>query len=195
MEIRQARKSSVSMMPVFFCGVGGTHTRGEAEVAGGSQSTGSRKWGSGEGWRRGEKSPRGGGREQRGANVRPQDAERRGEGKARRRVPRKDHRGPRSKQQAEKPDRAETAEGAPGKEETGRWRQREEKGETLGYSSARTPPLSVLHAGGEYLGVVANIITQADEAGFELLGTQRAGVILGPPCQAASHAMPGRWRP
>jgi len=27
------------------------------------------------------------------------------------------------------------------------------------------------------LGVVANIITQADEAGFELLGTQRAGVI------------------
>lgn len=44
------------------------------------------------------------------------------------------------------------------------------------------PPLSVLHAGGKYLGVVANIIAQADEAGFELLGTQRAGVILGPPC-------------
>lgn len=73
--------------------------------------------------------------------------------------------------------------------------EREEKEEKHGYSSAQMPPQKVLHAGGEYLGVVANIITQADEAGFELLGTQRAGVILGPPCQAASHAMPGRWRP
>lgn len=66
-------------------------------------------------------------------------------------------------------------------------RQRREKGETR-YFSPRMPPLSVLHAGGEYLGVVANIITQADEAGFELLGTQRAGVILGPPC-ARQRAM------
>lgn len=66
-------------------------------------------------------------------------------------------------------------------------RERKEKGETR-YFSPRTPPLSVLHAGGEYLGVVANIITQADEAGFELLGTQRAGVILGPPC-ASQRAM------
>lgn len=73
--------------------------------------------------------------------------------------------------------------------------EREEKEEKHRYSSAQMLPQKVLHAGGEYLGVVANIITQADEAGFELLGTQRAGVILGPPCQAASHAMPGRWRP
>lgn len=72
---------------------------------------------------------------------------------------------------------------------TGRSRQteRREKGETH-YFSPRMPPLSVLHAGGKYLGVVANIITQADEAGFELLGTQRAGVILGPPC-ARQRAM------
>jgi hypothetical protein len=56
------------------------------------------------------------------------------------------------------------------------------------YLSPQRPPLSVLHAGGEYLGVVANIITQADEAGFELLRTQRAGVILGPWC-ARQRAM------
>lgn len=67
--------------------------------------------------------------------------------------------------------------------ETGRTRQTEKrKRRNTHYFLPRTPPLSVLHAGGEYLGVVANIITQADEAGFELLGTQRAGVILGPPC-------------
>lgn len=74
-----------------------------------------------------------------------------------------------------------------GKGGTGRSRQRREKGETR-YFSPQMPPLSVLHAGGKYLGVVANIITQADEAGFELLGTQRAGVILGPPC-ARQRAM------
>jgi hypothetical protein len=66
-------------------------------------------------------------------------------------------------------------------------RERRKKGE-MRYFSPRRPPLSVLHAGGEYLGVVANIITQADEAGFELFGTQRAGVILGPWC-ARQRAM------
>lgn len=65
--------------------------------------------------------------------------------------------------------------------------ERREKGKTH-YFLPQTPPLSVLHAGGEYLGVVANIITQADEAGFELLGTQCAGVILGPRC-ARQRAM------
>lgn len=54
----------------------------------------------------------------------------------------------------------------------------------------------MLHAGGKYLGVVANIITQADEAGFELLGTQRAGVILGPWCarQRAMRCQGGEGR-
>lgn len=69
-----------------------------------------------------------------------------------------------------------------------RSRQREKRKESTSYFSPQMPPLSVLHAGGAYLGVVANIITQADEAGFELLGTQRAGVILGPPC-ARQRAM------
>lgn len=34
MEIRQARKSSVSIMPVFFCGGSGTETQGGSEVEG-----------------------------------------------------------------------------------------------------------------------------------------------------------------
>lgn len=66
-------------------------------------------------------------------------------------------------------------------------RERRKKGE-MRYFSPQRPPLSVLHAGGKYLGVVANIITQADEAGFELFRTQRAGVILGPWC-ARQRAM------
>lgn len=104
-------------------------------------------------------------------------------------------RGQRSEQLEEEPDTGQA--GTAGEDEpprpTGKGRQgdpdreRKEKGETR-YFSPRMPPLSVLHAGGEYLGVVANIITQADEAGFELLGTQRAGVILGPPC-ARQRAM------
>lgn len=66
-------------------------------------------------------------------------------------------------------------------------RERRKKGE-MRYFSPQRPPLSVLHAGGKYLGVVANIITQADEASFELFRTQRAGVILGPWC-ARQRAM------
>ena len=107
-------------------------------------------------------------------------------------VPTKDNQGQRSEVGARRrPGRDSRRRRAPRPTGKGRQgdpdRERKEKGETR-YFSPRMPPLSVLHAGGEYLGVVANIITQADEAGFELLGTQRAGVILGPPC-ARQRAM------
>lgn len=116
---------------------------------------------------------------------------------ARRRFPRKttDSRvrgrssGRRSPTRARRGQQKTTSPTAHRKGGTGRSRQTEKrKRRNTRYFSPRMPPLSVLHAGGEYLGVVANIITQADEAGFELLGTQRAGVILGPPC-ARQRAM------
>lgn len=70
MEIRQARKSSVSIMPVFFCGAnGGTHTGGEAEAAGRRQDTdGQRRRG---GQERGGNPTGKGGRKQGDANIRP----------------------------------------------------------------------------------------------------------------------------
>lgn len=139
--------------------------------------------------------------EQGDAKIRPRDGARRERKVGTAQVPMKDNRGQRSEVRGRSSGRRsppgarqgqqKTSPAAHRKGEARRSRQREKrekrKGETR-YFSPRTPPLSVLHAGGEYLGVVANIITQADEAGFELLGTQRAGVILGPPC-ASQRAM------
>lgn len=130
--------------------------------------------------------------EQGAANIRPQDGEWPGDRRAgTAQVPRKDNRerGQRSEWWEEEPDTGQA--GTAGEDEphgpqgrgTGRSGQTEKrKRRNTRYFLPRRPPLSVLHAGGEYLGVVANIIAQADEAGFELLGTQRAGVVLGPPC-------------
>lgn len=216
MEIRQARKSSVSIMPVFFCGAIGTETQGGGRAGPGPGRQGTDGQRGGRGVRfGGQEGKRGiGGRdanrhpgemstgrrktEQGEAKIRPQDGERPGERRVGiEPVPTKDHGGQRSevgevgggarhgpggdsrRRRAPRP----TGKGRRGDPD----RERKEKGETR-YFWPRTPPLSVLHAGGEYLGVVANIITQADEAGFELLGTQRAGVILGPPC-ASQRAM------
>lgn len=116
----------------------------------------------------------------------------------------------RSPTRARRGQQERTSPTAHRKGETGRCRQGEKrKRRNTRYFSPRRPPLSVLHAGGEYLGVVANIIAQADEAGFEFLGTQRAGVVLGPPCTRqramrcqggggregrVGHAPGGGWR-
>lgn len=174
----------MSIMPVFFCRVreaGGGRAKQVDGTGPQKEETHGQVRG---GCPRGRRKTKG---EDKGGGMKPSTGRRT---VGTRQVPTEDHQGQRSPTWGQAgtgtQDEPHGPQGRSGEQQEPD-RQRREKGERRYFLPQRLP-LSVLHAGGEYLGIVANIIAQADEAGFELLGTQRAGVILGPPC-ARQRAM------